>query len=252
MSSDLEFNRKMPFTTKLITYRSLFYMKKYLVSLLLICICLPLHSKETNDPSDPPSKSTHSNIRFSNTQDFWFVGASTGIGIYLGDHDKQLAYEDRICPKFEIFAAKWFNNSFGARLNIGGMEYKGLTQTKSLSTGKIFDPGQRLLHQTLKYISVNADLLINISNDLLGYQYDRTYSFIPYATVGGIVGLNHSNEIRLSPGFGLLQTFRINDLIDINLDLRGNIHGDGFDGEYGGRDFDGSFAATMGISFKIW
>lgn len=227
-------------------------MKKFFFSLLAICVCHTSQSKTFIDPSEPPKKPTYSNLRFSNIQDYWFVSLSSGAAIYFGDHDKQLEIEERFSPKFEIFAAKRFNDSFGLRLNIEGIEYKGLTQNRSLSTGKIFDPKQRLLHQRLKYVSTNADLLINVSNDLRGYNYKRTYNFIPFASIGLIVGLDHAKATRLSPGMGILQTFRLNDHLDIHLDLRGNIHGDGFDGEYGGRDFDVTLAALLGINLKLW
>lgn len=50
---------------------------------------------------------------------------------------------------------------------------------------------------------------------------------------------------------GVLNTFRLSTGWDLNLDIRGTLVSDEFDGESGGRSGEGLLAATIGFSYKI-
>ena len=64
--------------------------------------------------------------------------------------------------------------------------------------------------------SLGGDLLFDITNMVCGYSYERFYSFIPYAGLG----VTHkTGSTDLSTGMGIINRFRINDRIGINLDL---------------------------------
>lgn len=225
---------------------------KYLFLFLLASIPFQneLLGKEPDD--NPPRVLQKSNlIQRGYIEDHWFYGIHVGPVIYFGDHDRQLSLGKRFTPKFEVFGGKWFNNSFGGRLSVGGVEFKGVTQDSKLSNGLVYDPSQSLKHQTFNYLNINVDFLVNWSNDLVGDNPNRVYSLVPYASVGLIMGLNHQKAVRITPGLGFLHVFRVNNTVDLQFDIRGTLHGDGFDGEDGGRNLDGTLSTLVGISFRI-
>ena len=51
--------------------------------------------------------------------------------------------------------------------------------------------------------------------------------------------------------FGILNSFRLCPALDLNLDLRGTLVGDGLDGEEGGRGGEGMFTASIGLAYKF-
>lgn len=228
-------------------------MMKKLVALIITLTSLHLGYAETEPKEGEPLLRKPSRAyQFGGIQDNWFVGVNAGGAIYFGDHDKQMDLGKRISPKFEVYAGKWFDDRFGARLGLGGFQYKGATQDPNLGTGKVWDASQNLQYQKFNYLNVNADFMFNWLNDVNGYSEQRLYSLIPYAGVGLMIGIDHTKKMRVSPSLGILQTFRLSESLDLNIDVRGNIHGDGFDGEFGGRNAEGSLAALVGLNFKIW
>lgn len=76
-------------------------------------------------------------------------------------------------------------------------------------------------------------------------------NLIPYAGIGIMTGLNKQKETKFSPNLGVIQTIRLTDKWDLNLDIMGNIVGDAFDGEKGGNKFEGRVAATVGFTYNL-
>lgn len=76
-------------------------------------------------------------------------------------------------------------------------------------------------------------------------------NLIPYAGIGIMAGLNKQKETKFSPNLGVIQTIRLTDKWDLNLDIMGNIVGDAFDGEKGGNKFEGRVAATVGLTYNF-
>ena len=61
--------------------------------------------------------------------------------IYLGDHDKQMKFTERLTPFYSFNLGKWFSPGIGARVGVSGFKVKGLTQyfEPSHSTGVRYD-----------------------------------------------------------------------------------------------------------------
>ncbi|MDF2514773.1 MAG: hypothetical protein K0R59_69 [Sphingobacterium sp.] len=182
----------------------------------------------------------------------WFGSVGIGGQIYFGDHDKQLATGKRITPSFDLSAGKWLNSSFGLRAGISGYKMKGLTQNGSHSTGEVYDASVSLEKQTFNYLYVHADVLFNWTNDIYGdNDSERTYHLIPYAGIGMARALDKPTATHLSPNIGVLQTFRLSKALDFTFDVRGNLLGDGFDGEKGGRKFEGILVSQIGLTYNF-
>lgn len=183
----------------------------------------------------------------------WFASANAGAQVFMGDHDKQENFGKRITPTISVSVGKWLNPSFGVRGSINGGQIVGLTQTKALASSDkmIIDAPHYLYRQKFNYIHAHADLMFHWSNDAYDVNLNRTYNLIPYAGIGIMAGLNKQKETKFSPNLGVIQTIRLTDKWDLNLDIMGNIVGDAFDGEKGGNKFEGRVAATVGFTYNF-
>lgn len=203
--------------------------------------------------------------------DNWFVSGGVGAQILLGDHDKQLDLKNRITPVYNFNIGKWFTPGMGLRFGVQGGNLKGATQTFGnhagpFSTGKPITEkpwnGYWLTYSKFKYLSAYGDVLFNLSNLLAGYKPDRFYSLSLYAGAGYAqtstpknIDLNTPMQTYPSREFGvrlgILNTFRLSDPIDFNVDLNTSVFGDTFDGIRGQAIFDGIAAVSLGFTYKF-
>ena len=227
----------------------------------------------------------------------WEVGAAVGTQIYFGDHDKQMRFIDRLGLNLGVKAGKWFTPGLGVRLGVFGgnipgvsgwtghdpikapnsnwYNYQGFVNNATVVNGlatsgdvyKNTDHPYPLFETTQKYLNIHADVLFNLSNMIAGYNQERFYSVIPFASAGFGLSLNkavngyYTHEPTL--GVGLLNRFRVSDALDIDLELRGTYTGDRFDQEFivdtgdrgiqaqAGRWGEGMFSVGVGVNYKI-
>lgn len=74
-----------------------------------------------------------------------------------------------------------------------------------------------------KYWTLNEQVMFNLSNMLCGYNENRVWNFIPYASVGLERNMSYN---RYSPawGLGILNEFKISKKVAINLDVNYNLY----------------------------
>lgn len=181
----------------------------------------------------------------------WFITAGGGVQMYLGDHNRQQSIGKQLTPAMEFAVGKWFTPGIGVRLMANGMTVKGLTQNGAHSTGKIHDVSKSLYNQEFDFLDVHGDVMFNLTNIFCGYNPDRVYSFIPYAGVGLIMNFDSPKAQSVSANVGIINTFRLSPALDLNVDIRGSMLDDRFDGEIGGRSFEGLFSTTVGLTYKF-
>lgn len=190
----------------------------------------------------------------------WFISVGAGGQVYFGDHDRQAKFGDRISPALDIAVGKWFSPEIGVRLMYSGLSVKGATQDVNgqqgpHSTGNPIDgkpwDGYWLRNQKFNYFNFQADAMFNLSNIFCGYNEKRVYNCSPYIGLGVMKVTDEPKETALSGHFGILNSFRLCSALDLNLDLRGTIVDDDFDGELGGRGGEGMFSATIGLTYKF-
>ncbi len=229
----------------------------------------------------------------------WEVGASVGTQIYFGDHDKQMRFIDRLGLNLGVKAGKWFTPGIGVRIgafggNIPGVSgwtahvddhttqynrynYQGFVNHATVVNGlatsgdvyKNTDHPYPLFETSQKYINMHGDVLFNVSNMVGGYNPERFYSFIPFASAGFALSLNkavngyYSHEATV--GLGIINRFRLSDALDLDFEIRGTYTGDRFDQEFianygykgigyqaqAGRWGEGMLSTSLGISYKI-
>ena len=193
--------------------------------------------------------------------DNWFVSAGFGGQIIFGNHDKQVKFFDRIAPALDIAVGKWFTPGIGVRLMYSGLSVKGATQKEghgefpTHSTG-VDVPGKGgdgywLMKQKFKFYNLHLDALFNMSNILYGYNEKRVYNCSPYFGLGWTRVWESPQSMEVSANVGILNSFRLNDALDLNLDIRGAYVSDRFDGELGGRWGEGLWSATIGLTYKF-
>lgn len=205
----------------------------------------------------------------SNLRRHWFIGGGLGPRIYYGDHNGQMQVVDRFSTGEDLYVGKWWNPLIGNRIGFSYQSIKGLTQHESYldredSYGYSYGLKKQRFHASHFY----GDVLFNVSNLLLGYQPERLYAVSLYAGVGWMHNLDYSKEIikareynnpkyrnpeenEVSANIGLFNTFRINDAVNLTLDIRGALVDDQFDGEPGRRTKEGLLSVNFGCTYTF-
>lgn len=203
--------------------------------------------------------------------DNWSIGVGGGVNMYFGEHERQMNFGDRLSPNLDVYVAKWFTPVVGFRLGYTGLNFRGATNLMTdtpNSTGEIYEPykddHQPLYWQKFNFFNIHADFMLNLVNLFGGYK-ERVFNTSLYAGVGLARAFSHKavevNPVannRLSGNVGLFNTFRLCDALDLNIDLRGTLLPESFDGEVGVRpdggdiyESDGFLTASLGLAYKF-
>lgn len=214
-------------------------------------------------------------------KDNWFIGIGGGVNLYMGEHDRQLKFFNRLAPAMDVYVGKWFTPSVGFRLAYSGGQGFGAT---NLVTGLINSTGSRIDSDYLtdKYLesnpdtghqplhwqefhiwNIHADLMVNLMNLFGGYK-ERVYELSPYIGVGLArtyalkSNENHFCNNRINGIVGLFNSFRLCDALDLNVDVRGVLVPQDFEGELGVRpgggetyESEGYVTATIGLAYTF-
>lgn len=233
-------------------------MKKIILSALLAGGILPL-SAQTTGSEERVEYSTHKYKVETNTfWHNWFVTVGGGVQVYFGDHDGQCDFGDRLAPALDVAVGKWFTPGIGVRLMYSGLKVKGATQqgaNVAHSTGEVV-PGKGgmgywLDKQKFNMSNLHMDVMFNLSNLFCGYNPKRVWNVSPYLGVGWAHVGDEPKFNDITANFGLLNTWRLCDALDLNLDVRGLLVNDEFDGERGGARGEGMVTATVGLTYKF-
>ena len=189
----------------------------------------------------------------------WFISAGAGVNFGFTDHDKQADFGDRISPALDISVGKWFTPGIGLRVSYSGLNMKGASNVTqdgpSHTTGKPMPMGKGsgydMQYQKFSFYNLHGDVLFNLSNLLCGYNEKRIWNCSPYVGLGWGRVWDSPQFKGVTANLGVLNTFRLNDWLDANLDIRGMMTGEGFDGAWGSAEHDGVLSATVGLTYKF-
>ena len=139
----------------------------------------------------------------------------------------------------DVNLGKWFTPAIGARIGWHGFN----------NTSKSGEFNKAPFHY------LHGDLLWNLSTSIDGYKETRVWNFIPYVS-GGLSMIKHHGlkkfDQELAAGVGLLNSFRLGERVNLNLDLgiiaaRAQAYDmNGFIGRYVGFP-----TATLGLQFNL-
>ncbi|MDR2475117.1 MAG: OmpA family protein [Bacteroidales bacterium] len=220
-----------------------FQIKKLLFLFACVFVTAPLVAQHQNSYSTTPGRITTFNT--NGFWDNWFVGAGAGANVYIGDGNTGDGLGGIISATPVLQAGKWLYPYLGGRLKIAG-----------LTNINFFDKG------TQKYLSLEANVLWDVSNFVLNYNAQRLYHFIPYAGIGWAYGWDykipsrvnasptaHQNSITVDGG--LINRFRVAQNINIDIELSGKLLKEGFNQRSGGVGYDILTTVSLGVIFDI-
>jgi len=187
--------------------------------------------------------------------DNWFISVGGGGQLYFGDHDRQLTLGQWISPAFDIAVGKWFSPELGVRLMYSGGALRGASQNGSHSLdspikGKPWY-GYWLTNSRFGFFHVHADVMLNLNNTIAGYKENRIYTISPYVGIGVMRAYKAPTSTEFAVNAGLFNSFRVAKALDVNLDIRGTMVSDRFDGEFGGRSGEGLLTASVGVTYRF-
>jgi len=230
-------------------------MKKTLFCVALFTLAANSICAQSSGIENNENVSDKHKVETNRFWDNWFISMGGGAQMYFGDHDRQMSFGDRLSPALDIAVGKWFTPGIGVRVMYSGLSLKGATQNNIHSNGKPINgkpqQGYWLKEQEIDFFNLHGDVLFNLSNLFCGYSETRFWNCSPYVGVGWMRAWEHPSSREVSANLGILNSFRVSPAIDINLDLRGTLVNDRFDGETGGRREEGLFAATIGLIYKF-
>lgn len=191
--------------------------------------------------------------------DNWFVTAGAGAQVYFGDHDNRAPFGKRLAPAFDVAVGKWFTPGFGVRLVYSGQQIKGATKWEdsgwenAYGTGEaVGDPIHGLQRQKYDMGNFHIDALLNLNNLFAGYNPERVWHCSFYGGLGWAWAWGDGPSTDgATANVGLLNTFRLCDALDLNVDVRGMFANDHFDGEGGGRFGEGNLSLSVGLTYKF-
>ncbi len=215
-----------------------------------------LTSASMAQDADPTLKySVATNSFWSN----WFVQANLVGSSFWGGQEVQNNFSKsplkgfRNNLGFSVAVGKWFTPGLGLRTKFNGLWGRTvISEDKKINASK--------------YWTLNEQVLFNLSNMILGYNENRLWDLIPYASVGLHRNMSY-NRYSAAMGVGILNEFKINNKFAINLDVNYIFYqgkGDGWtrmlDGAhtYGSRTFKGivanhdrSLNVEVGITYNL-
>ena len=222
-------------------------IRKFLVVAIVSLAAVSVHAQTESDSTE---------VRTNNEEvrNNWFVSASAGPQILFSDHDKQINFGRRISPALDIAVGKWFKPWVGARLMYSGLSVKGATQNGAHTTGEDIkekpQSGYWLEYQKFNMYHIHADALFDLTNVFDEYNPERFYNCIVYAGIGVAGTGEEPTSTSVAGDFGVLNTFRLNQNWGLNVDLRGILVSDSFEGEEGGRS-EGLLNLTIGVTYTF-
>lgn len=245
-------------------------IRKTISAAFVLLVSVPAFA-QTAEPKDTLADFTDEVIYSENKHkvvtntfwDNWFISVGGGGLLYFGDHDRQLQFGEWISPTFDIAVGKWFSPEVGARLMYSGGAIRGATQASQESNGVHSlgsaiagkpDYGYWLKNSRFGFFNIHADVLFNLNNIIAGYKEDRIYTISPYIGLGVMRAYKAPVATEFAGTVGLLNSFRVAKGMDINLDVRGALVSDRFDGEVGGlhgREGEGLLSVALGVTYKF-
>lgn len=234
-------------------------MKKTLFAALALAAASPAlaQSEQTTQNGDFTETVEYTDDKYkvetNHFWDNWFITLGVGPQMMFGDHDKQIGFGKRISPSLDIAVGKWFTPGIGVRLMYNGLSMRGATRWGGAhSTGdQVPGWGSGMYYSKFKYYNLRADVLFNLSNLFCGYRENRIWNSSFYAGVGYMRTWEAPTAGDVTMSAGWLNTFRLCDALDANIDLRASMVDDAIDGEIGQAKFDGLLGVTVGLTYKF-
>lgn len=154
--------------------------------------------------------------------DNWFVQANVVGTSFWGSQERSMVKFDKLFKGyrtnlgFSVAVGKWFTPGIGLRTKFNGIWGRTvISEDKKINANK--------------YWTLNEQVLFNLSNMIMGYNPERVWNLIPYAGAGVARNMSY-NRYTMGLTAGILNTFRLNEKIAVNLDINYGMYGAALDG----------------------
>ena len=213
----------------------------------------------------------------------WELSGNLGAQLFYGDNDWKVSKMTEMItfPAIDLYLTKWASPSFGVGLGVSYGVFKGLYQStpdtvlhgvsprnERFSTNELYTHArakydyQGLAYQRGNWLNTYVLAHADLGNIFFGYNPDRFFDVVAFAGGGVIFGLNDKEAIGTTYNFGFANNFRITERFKINLNIRGALVADSFDGEDSIQEptekhfivnhkNDGIFGATLGFTYGL-
>lgn len=180
----------------------------------------------------------------------WFIDLNGGVQMYFGDNTSKQSFGKRLAPALDASIGKWFTPGLALRAGYMGLQAKSVSRVANAPyvTGSSFTKnGTTYYNQKINMMNLHAEALFNLSNIFAGYNPKRVYSFIPYAGIALVRSWDSPKVDEIGLTGGIINKFRLSPVLDLNLEARGTLVKNGFDGT--GKE--GIAAVTLGLTYKF-
>ncbi len=226
-------------------------MKKRLLLLLIAATPLLSFAQESTALIVQEKNTSWSGYVTNRFWDNWFISIGAGGEVYFGQNDSQGKFGKRIAPAFDFSVGKWIVPTIGLRAQVSGFKLRGYTYDPNNMYVSSCPDNDGLFKQSWKQFNVHGDVLLNLSNWLGGYRYDRFYEAIPYLGFGIMHACTSADNNVFTANAGLINKMRLSDAFDLNVEIRGSVFEKKFAGEPGGKRANGILTVTAGFSYKF-
>ncbi|WP_101689109.1 OmpA family protein [Dysgonomonas massiliensis] len=231
-------------------------MKK--VSLLLILAFAALTTAFAQEAGTSVNAGRKTTFVKNGFWDNWFIGAGASANMYFGDNDADAATHSRVNFMPTIQVGKWNSPLWGIRGKLDGGR---------LHTFSSVNSDADVMHR-MNMVNGHVDLMWNVTNTFLKYNSKRVYNFIPYAGIGFAFGWRHSANFQNPEGvtlmtgskngksatinFGIINSFRLSNRLNLDIELSGALLQDRFDKKIGGKySADGMAGVSASVVYKL-
>ena len=222
-------------------------MRKLFIALAFAGFAMSMNAQETV-PVQQYSVATNS--FWSN----WFVQAGADWSAWYSNEEHGLGLSHSPFKKFRsnpgasIAVGKWFTPGLGLRTKVQGIWGKAVTDDNNAGNG-------------MKYWTANEQVMLNMSNLLLGYNSKRVWNVIPFAGAG--MSRNCSaNKYAMQLSLGLQSSWRVCDKMNVYVEGGWNRLEEDFDGyatkisakgqnHRGWESKDNHLYAEVGLTFNL-
>ena len=181
----------------------------------------------------------------------WYLQAQGGGQYTLGEVD----FKDLISPNAQVAVGYQFNPVIGARLAVGGWQSKAGYKKDGATKWK------------WNYVAPTADITVNLSNLVCGYNPNRVFNLSILGGVGANIAWKNDEaaevsekyfvkylwdgtKTRFNGKFGLAADLRISRVISLGIEANANVLSDHYNSKKAG-NADWYFNALAGIKFNL-
>lgn len=200
-------------------------------------------------------------VNRGNGMNNWFITLEGGPSIFQGDHNIDAVWKDRIFPGFNFSLGKWLCPAIALRAAVDfDMVHSYFNPnpndyTQMVHHAEVYDKRPWLYRMHYNAWNFHGDLMVNLSSLIWRPYNRRIWNLIPYVGLGCIVTWDNGDQDWFNYGLcwnvGVLNSFRITERLDINLDVRLKKFPDSFNSFHQGHEKEGIANVMVGLTWHF-